>query len=333
MAQADSIAIPTGPQVQLRRKQPSVFRQFAGTTLFYALGYPLTRVLALFGKWPQVLGRDMGRRHSRAKEYTPTANDVLVCSYFKTGTNWTMQIAVQIAHRGAAEFGHIHDLVPWLEVSPRMRMAVPVTDDSVWQNCPTKLRVIKTHVSLENLVYVPEAKYIWIVRDPKDVFVSSYHFMKKMMLGWLMPTPEQWLDLFLSPNTPEGSWAEHLDGGWRNRHRDNVVFLTYEEMKADLPSAVRKIAVTMGVDLNEAELARVVEQASYKHMKSVEHKFDPPGMPWVNSQGAMVRRGERGSADELLNAEQKRRLDKYWRAELRRIGSDFPYDEKFGVTE
>lgn len=298
--------------------------------LFYGLGFPLTRLLALFGQWPKLFGRGMTKGNARAKSFTPTARDVMVCSYFKTGTNWTMQIAVQIAHRGQAEFAHIHDLVPWIEVPPRSRMAVPVTDDSVWRNCPTKLRIIKTHAGFEDIIYTPEARYIWVIRDPKDVFVSSYHFVKSMALGRLMPTPEQWLDLFLSPHAPAGSWAAHLHGGWRNRHRDNLLFLTYEEMKADLPAAVTKIATLMGVDLTPDELARVLEQSSYAHMKTISHKFDPlVDVPWTSAKGVMVRRGESGSADELLNEEQKRRVDDYWRAELKRLGSDFPYDEKF----
>jgi hypothetical protein len=53
-------------------------------------------------------------------------------------------------------------------------------------------------------------------------------------------------------------------------------------------------------------------------------------MPWTDAKGAMVRRGEHGSADELLDDAQKRRVDDYWRAELQRLGSDFPYDELYG---
>lgn len=303
--------------------------RYPAITLFYGIGYPITRVLALLGKWPHVLAGGHGD-FALAGQFTPTERDVLVCSYFKSGTNWTMHTALQIAHRGEAQFGHIHELIPWLEMGPR-RMTVPMTDDSVWQNCPTRLRIIKTHVGFDYLVYRPEAKYIWVVRDPKDVFVSSYHFIRSALAGGLMPEPQQWLDLYLSPNTPGGSWARHAAGGWANRHRDNVLFLTYEDMKADLPEATRKVAALMQVDLTDREFARVVEQSDFAHMRSIGHKFDPPAAPWANGVGAMIRRGERGSASELLSEEQKHRIDDYWRAELLRLGSDFPYDDKFAT--
>jgi hypothetical protein len=34
----------------------------------------------------------------------------------------------------------------------------------------------------------------------------------------------------------------------------------------------------------------------------------------------------------LINATDQRRIDDYWRAELVRLGSDFPYDDAFGVS-
>jgi aryl sulfotransferase len=170
-----------------------------------------------------------------------------------------------------------------------------------------------------------------VVRDPKDVFVSSYHFLRSTVLGPMMPSVRRWLDMFLSEDTYIGSWAVHLDGGWRRRHEANVLFLTFEEMKADLPAAVRRIARLMGVDLSPSELESVVERSSYAYMKSVGDQFDTRGLspPWAKHRGAMVRRGERGSASELLGAEDQRRIDEYWRGELATLGSDFPYDERY----
>ena len=109
-----------------------------------------------------------------------------------------MHIAVQIAHRGRAEFEHIHDLVPWLELPPRSRFAVPLSDDSLLESAPTQLRVIKTHLPMKALGHSAQARYIWVVRDPKDVFVSSYFFVRAIMLGPLMPSLRAWLNEYCS---------------------------------------------------------------------------------------------------------------------------------------
>jgi hypothetical protein len=69
-------------------------------------------------------------------------------------------------------------------------------------------------------------------------------------------------------------------------------------------------------------------------MKSIGRKFDTVSLspPWVRSEGVMVRRGQRGASGELLSAEQQRRIDDYWRAELERLGCDFPYDQAFATS-
>jgi hypothetical protein len=185
-------------------------------------------------------------------------------------------------------------------------------------------------MALHALPYSPAARYICVVRDPKDVFVSSYHFTRAMVLGPLMPSVEAWLDAYLSPDTALGSWACHVNSGWRLRDKRNVLFLTYESMRADLPAAVDKIAKFMGVTLAPDERAAVIERSSFEYMKKIGHKFDSPGAPWANPAGSMMRRGESGKSGELISAEQQRRIDDYWRAELARLECDFPYDAEFG---
>lgn len=324
----------TNGEAKLRRRRWPRWARILALVPTYCLLLPYIKILDLTGRWPRMMSRVMTRMTEQSEDYTPSEHDVFVCSYFKAGTNWTMQIAVQIAHRGRAEFDHIHDLVPWMEMPARQRFSVPLADEDTWRSAPTKLRAIKTHLPFGKLRYSPAARYIWVVRDPKDVFVSSYHFTRSSILGPLMPSVARWLDLYLSPDTFIGSWAEHLQSGWSRRHLDNLLFLTYEQMKADLPGTVARIAALMGVELTVEELDAVVAQSTYAHMRTNGRKFDATGLspPWATPDGAMVRRGQAGGASELLTPAEQRRIDDYWRAELARLRSDFPYDETFGGT-
>lgn len=215
----------------------------------------------------------------------------------------------------------------------RFGFAVPLRGGSGQAAAPTGLRVIKTHMPLDGLPCSPAARYVCVVRDPKDVFVSSYHFARAAFMGPLMPTVDAWLAAYLSADAPGGSWARHLASAWRLRERANVLFLTYERMHSDLPAAVDGIAAFMGVELSASERSVVIERSSFADMKKIGHKFDPPGAPWSHGRGAMIRRGERGASRELLTAQQQRRIDDHWRAELTRLGCDFAYDAAFNSAQ
>jgi hypothetical protein len=314
-------------QISERLTRALLFGVFSMVWIGSKLGFK-RQVLALATK--QMQGERLKRR--AFQDYQPTRHDVFVCTYAKSGTNWMMQIAYQIAHRGRGEYTHIHHVVPWPE-APMPRI-VKLSDEHTYRAAPTGLRVIKTHLESPYVPYSPEAKYIVVVRDPKDVLVSSYHFSGGLMGGAMVPMDE-WLTMFLTSNFQYGSWTEHLASYWPWRNRRNVLVLTFEEMKQDLAGSVRRIAHLMEVELSAEELALVVEKSSFQYMKQIDHKFVPQRPFPFNRMGkpVMIRKGERGAASELLTCKQQAQIDRHIRAELQQRECDFPYDSAFTVVD
>jgi hypothetical protein len=259
--------------------------------------------------------------------YRPTARDVIVCTFPKAGTNWALQIACQISTRGQGEYEHIHDVVPWPD-GPK-GFATPLEGPEPRPTL-TGHRVIKTHHEWGRIPYAPEARYICVLRDPKDMFVSQYHFFREGVFGPLMPPVATWLAVSLSRDAPF-PWAAHVDGYWRERQRPNLLLLVFEEMKADLPGAVRRVADFMGVQLDGHEFALVCEKSSFAWMKANNRRFNSIRLsPWTSPDRQMVRRGVCGGSAELLTPAQQEAIDAFCRESLRRIGSDFPYDRFWG---
>ena len=300
----------------------------------YGLMLPLIKGLELVGLWPKLIARRPFGPEVVFRDYTPSAHDVFVCSYFKAGTTWTLQMATQIAFRGEAEFDNLHHAVPWPDMAmPAMqRHMIPLADPSPAARSPTGLRVIKTHLTRAHVPFVPEARYIVVTRDPKDCCVSGYHFLRALVLGPLMPSVARWVDFMFSRDFTD-SWPEHVAGYWRERNLPNVLFLTYEEMRADHMGAVRRMAAFMGVDLTLGEIENVVRQSSFAVMKAAGSKFEPgQALPW-SAESAMMRKGASGGSSELLTPQQQQQIDDYCRRELVRLGCDFPYDAAFGTVK
>jgi Sulfotransferase domain len=318
------------------------FGRFMMSVIVYGIAVPLNWVLMRLGLGAGLISL---MRRMRPKDrwtkvfagYEPTEHDVFVSTFAKSGTNWMMQIAHQIAFRGAGEYENVHDVVSWPDMNRgRRQMSVALDDTNVWRAAPTGLRVIKTHVAAFHVPYSEKARYLIVVRDPKDILVSSYFFAGGAA-GPLMPSPDVWFELFVTGRFPldfGATWAEHTASYWALRDRANVLLLSFREMKRDLGAAVRRVAELLDVELTATELERVIERSSFDYMKGIDERFSPvePGaLPWAGGF-TMMRQGKTGVSGEMLTTAQQARIDAHFQDELARLGSDFPYADFFDVT-
>jgi hypothetical protein len=286
------------------------------------------RVIGAFGAWQQ---RRFAKRNP-FRGYTPGRQDVFVMTYAKSGTNWMMQIAHQLIYHGKGEYDHLHDMVPWPDtesMSGFMRKyAIPLREATHWQTSPERKRVIKSHFNWELLPYSREARYITVIRDPKDIFVSNYFFVRDGVLGPSMPSLDTWFNLYLSDRfLIGGSWAVNTAGYWAQRHRPNVLIVSFKSMKRDLRGIVRTVARFLDIRVEDEVIEEVCRRSTFEYMKHHDHQFHiGKVIPW-RPPGAMLRKGLEGGSGELLSPARQRQMDEYFMAELRRLGSDFPYAE------
>lgn len=262
-------------------------------------------------------------------DFAPGPKDVVVATFPKSGTNLTLQIAHQIAGRGAAEFVHVHDVTPWPDAPSEKVVALGDAPPTA-----TGHQIIKTHLTAEFTPHGGEGLTLAILRDPKEVAVSAYYFALGLLDVLDRVTIDDYLELFLADAMPFGSWASHTHGWWEARTQPGVELFNFRTMKRDLPGQVDRIAALMGVELTSDERAAVIERAGLPWMKAHERQFRPPPLPSIKprSRPKMVRSGKSGGSGELLSLEQQRAIDAHAMAGLKALGSDFPYAEWFDLS-
>ena len=111
------------------------------------------------------------------------ANTVLTLLWFdtsfSTGTTWTQELVWQIHNEGKFSKDNIGRRVPFLEFA-----TVDITTKPDFEALPSP-RLIKSHLTAD---IIPKGsdessrcKYIYVSRNPKDVCVSLFFFIKDMM--------------------------------------------------------------------------------------------------------------------------------------------------------
>jgi peroxiredoxin len=253
---------------------------------------------------------------SRLSQFVPRPDDIFVVTYPRSGTTWMQMILYQLTTNGNMDFDHICQVCPWLERALRSGTDL----DSL----PAP-RIFKSHLSHRQIPKGP-CKYLYVVRDGKDVAVSYYHFHQTHMR--YTGSFEEFYEQFLKGELANGSWLRHVEGWWRRRKDANVLVLHYEDLVHDLEGAVRRIIAFLGLEVSPERFPHVLERCSFAYMKVHEHQLDPL-TEMLYEQGfqlnSHLRQGQVGGGKEQLTAEQAARFDLAFGARVRRMnGSRLP---------
>lgn len=207
-----------------------------------------------------------------ALSYEPQPGDVFIVTYPKCGTTWVQCIAYGIYNDGHPP----PDLAGFLAKSPYIEL---FGADAV-KSMP-RPGTIKTHLPFDERRFSSRAKYIYVARNPYDVCVSLYHHFKTQTVAAKEPISfDEYLRCFVAGDINFGSYLEDSLIPWYNRrHESNVLFLTYEDLHADLKLQVKRIAEFLGehyarlISRDPAMLQRVVDMSTKQSMRPFFRDF------------------------------------------------------------
>ncbi|KAH7972483.1 hypothetical protein HPB52_012503 [Rhipicephalus sanguineus] len=201
-----------------------------------------------------------------AMRYKPRRGDVVLVTYPKCGTNWTQFIIWNILNNAEtlADPAEFNLMCPFIELT-----------GAGAANNPKRRGGITTHLPMRAFQPVEWAKYIYVARNPYDCAVSYYHFSKGLTPKTFTDVSfERFLSLFTSGKAIYGDYFDHLLPWYERRDDANILFITYEQLKADTRGEVLKIADFLGEHYgaalreDESLLQRVITACSLENMKA-----------------------------------------------------------------
>jgi hypothetical protein len=143
---------------------------------------------------------------------------------------------------------------------------------------------------------LPRADYrrvIYLLRDGRDAMVSYFHHYNALFPGMDFATL-----IRTAPDLP-ARWHEHVEAWLANPHKAELLIIKYEDLLYDSTVALRRICTFAGIEVDEAQLLRASEAASFANMKQREKRLGWDHATWPKDK-AFVRRGTVGSyRDEM----------------------------------
>lgn len=245
------------------------------------------------------------------RDITIFADDVFLTSYPRSGNTWTRFLVGNLVHPNEpVTFLNVERLVPDMyKHSDRTLRSLP------------RPRILKSHEPFDPRY----RKIIYVVRDPRDVAVSNYHWeMKQRSMGDSYPV-ETFVGRWMEPVywARLGSWGDHVTSWLSTRQgKEGFLLLRYEDMLANPERELAKVAGLLGINPLPERLARAAELSSAERMRRLEKD---QGGKWVQTRNTrqdkeFVRKAAAGDWRTILPAESVRAIEAQWGTLMTTLG-------------
>lgn len=254
----------------------------------------------------QSIGPDA--RLAQIKELPYSKDDVLICSYPKTGTHWVSNLVDFLTAGGSVE--------EKVSVPPKLLELTP--PDMFGKVAKSSWRA--THLKPDRVpseLLKNGGKVIMVNRNPKDSCVSLMHHLPKMKSELKCGDKVAWKRFFegwINGETPFGTYFDYYNA-WQKEIETNkkldVLIVQFERLKTDGLKELKKIQEFLGLNHSEERLQEIYDRCSLKNMKAdVESGRSFTNLLDENGKSILYRKGEVGDWKNYFTVAQSEYLDK-----------------------
>ena len=222
---------------------------------------------------------------TRWDRFVPRDDDIVITTAYKAGTTWMQRIvAAMVFGPGPVE---LRNVSPWIDA----RFQGPIEPVLAEIESQRHRRFMKSHLAADGLRFFPQAKYLVVGRDTRDVFMSLWnHYSSYTDLTYQLvndaerPGPEfprcpatprelwpRWIAEGWFVWEPDGwpywSHHHHLATWWAVRDVPNIMFVHYGDLLADTEGEMRRIAAFLDIEITEEAWPALVKVVGLDAMR------------------------------------------------------------------
>jgi aryl sulfotransferase len=254
--------------------------------------------------------KDAVMDNTRWEGFAPRPGDIFVCTPSKCGTTWMQMIVANLLWPDGEFPGSIvNGICPWIEAK-----FAPAEKMHAMLRAQTHRRAMKSHTPADGIPWFDDARYITVVRDGRDAFMSWCNHVSRMMVTDML-NEEASKDGLPKINTFDGTdysgyfheWLERnnffdvVASYWAVRDRPNLLFVHFNDLKADLGKEMRRIAQFLDIELQEGQWPAVVERCTFEGMRRADKKVGDFEGFFEGGLEGFVYKGTNGRWRDVLN--------------------------------
>lgn len=237
-------------------------------------------------------------------------DDVFLVSFPKSGNTWTRFLLSNLRFPNEpATWANIDRLIPCLVA----------TSTKDFDRTP-RPRIIKSHECFDPRY----PKVICIVRDPRDVVLSQYHYSRKTRkIDDDLPI-EAFVTQFLAGETCDyASWGQNVSTWlYTSMGSSRLLLLRYEDLLADAGHELTKVAHFLRLQVSPAQIAQAIERSSADHMRKLEKQQSNTNILFKGSRDdlSFVRAAASGGWRKDLPMLMVEKIETAWGPLMRHLG-------------
>ena len=167
------------------------------------------------------------------------------------------------------------------------------------------------------MVYSPNAKYIFVGRDARDVYWSWHNHHSNFTPATLefinslypgepdvgYPDPDvriafnHWLERDAYPNWP--FWS-HVQGWFDARHLPNLRLVHFADLKADLEGEIKKLAAFLEIEVAPETWPAILEHCHIDYMRELAIRNERMKTVFKGGGATFINKGTNGRWRDLL---------------------------------